>query len=115
MAAGLATGAQGRKEAGTGDADPELESVVALWALGAAPGGDSGDTGRDRARPVRAAGGVGSAGGEPGRPARRAAGHALVLDSGLEGAQWADPRQRDPQPLADSRTGPGRAARRRPG
>ena len=34
------------EEAGTGDADPELESVVALWALGAAPGGDSGDTRR---------------------------------------------------------------------
>ena len=31
-------------QAGTGDADPELESVVALRALGAAPGGNSGDT-----------------------------------------------------------------------
>ena len=44
---------QGQKESGTGDEDPELESVVAPWALGTPSGEGSGDSGRDWPPPVR--------------------------------------------------------------
>ena len=118
----MALAGAGRPWTGRGRHRPcggELEPVVALRALGTAPGGDRGDTGRGQARPVRPAGGLGGAGENLAADlAGRLGMHwcwaeaAHARDDGRRGAVH---RQRDPQPLADHRARADRPAGRRPG